>query len=91
MFVPNVESASPPFALVFLDPPFDMFDSPESTKRVFARVSEILAGQALEEGGTVVLRHPSEFRGDPPLPVTDRRRHGQSVVLMFTKGAKASP
>jgi 16S rRNA (guanine966-N2)-methyltransferase len=74
------------FAVVFLDPPFKIFDDPAGAGRVFARAREILASRSILPEGRVVLRHPSRFRGDPPIPSSERRDYGESTVLFFTRG-----
>ena len=74
------------FAVVFLDPPFKMFDDPAEADRVFSRVREVLASRTLLPEGRVVLRHPSRFRGDPPIPPRERRKYGESTVLVFGPG-----
>lgn len=74
------------FAVVFMDPPFKMFDDPAEVERVFSRVREVLASRALLPEGRVVLRHPSRFHGDPPIPPRERREYGESTVLIFAPG-----
>lgn len=46
------------FGLVFLDPPFGIFDQEGPTREVVARVVEILRSRALRPGGSVILRCP---------------------------------
>ncbi|MBI4604246.1 MAG: RsmD family RNA methyltransferase [Planctomycetes bacterium] len=84
--VPDLEAVGPPgFGVVWLDPPFIMFDRPEAAERVFLRVQEILQSSALEPGGRVLLRHPTRFRGMRPLAAADERKYGESVVLTFVR------
>lgn len=85
---PVLESVEPPgFALAFLDPPFRMFDRERDADVIFQRVRAILESQALEQGGIVLLRHPSRFRGALPIEAAGRKAYGESVVLRFERGA----
>jgi 16S rRNA (guanine(966)-N(2))-methyltransferase RsmD len=74
------------FAVAFIDPPFKMFDDPAEADRVFARAREVLSSRTILPEGRVVLRHPSRFRADPPIPPQDRREYGESTVLFFAPG-----
>lgn len=76
------------FALIFLDPPFTMFDRLEDAERVFGRVQEILQSAAVEQDAILLLRHPSKFQGDCPIPAEEKRTYGESVLLRFSPGEK---
>jgi 16S rRNA (guanine966-N2)-methyltransferase len=92
LVVPVLEKISPPgFALVFLDPPFQMLQREESAAAVFARVREILQSSALMPEGMVVLRQPSGTSIECPLPPVSRRTYGESTVLWLTRESLASP
>ena len=81
---PNVRVIEPPgFALVFLDPPFRLFERPEDADKVFQRVRDILHSTALEPEGTVLLRLPSKFQGACPIRAEEKRTYGESIVLRF--------
>ena len=83
----SVEST---FGVVFLDPPFKMFDSLEGAGIVFDRVQQILLSPSMATDGVLILRHPSKFRGDCPLKADSRKIHGQSVVLLFRRAGPSS-
>ena len=75
--------------LVFLDPPFKMFREdrapggvPGDAPKVFERAREALSSPSVSPGGIVVLRIPSSWRGEPPVPPLERREYGESAVLI---------
>ena len=79
-------------ALVFLDPPFKMFRDDrtpggvrDDASRVFDRVREALSSPSISSGGIVVLRIPSSWRGEPPVPPRERRKYGESAVLIYER------
>jgi len=79
-------------ALVFLDPPFKMFreDRPPGgvegdASKVFDRARAALSSPSVSPGGIVVLRTPSSWRGEPPLPPRERREYGESAVLIYER------
>jgi 16S rRNA (guanine(966)-N(2))-methyltransferase RsmD len=76
------------FGLVFLDPPFGLFQEDGPTQEFVARVEEIRRSDALRPEGTVVLRCPSggpltaqAFSGSVRSP----RTYGESVVFHLEK------
>jgi 16S rRNA (guanine966-N2)-methyltransferase len=73
------------FGLVFLDPPFKMFQDREGAGRVLERLEEILASPALEPHGMVVMRQPARYREPSHLPVRERRTYSESVVLFLSR------
>jgi 16S rRNA (guanine966-N2)-methyltransferase len=77
---------APGFDLIFLDPPFACFEKPDEARRVLERVGALVASP-LRPGGRLLLRHPSKIEVSPPLQAADRRMYGESVVLIFLKGA----
>ena len=85
-----VDGSGSTFGVVFLDPPFKMFDRSEDAEAVFDRVRRILESTSVTPESIVLLRHPSKFRGDCPIPVEARKVHGQSVVLSFRRAATSS-
>ena len=79
-------------ALVFLEPPFNMFRDdrapggvPSDAPKVFDRVGEALSSPSISPGGIVVLRIPSSWRGEPPVPPRERREYGESAVLIYER------
>ena len=82
---PSQEVSEPGFDLVFVDPPFEWFDEAASVGRLFARVDEIVRSPLTHEGAVLVLRIPSKYPGDVPLPDHDRRVYGQSAVLFVDR------
>ena len=71
------------FAVVFLDPPFNMFHSIASAEPVFRRAGELLHEGFLESEGQLLLRIPSSYRGECPIPGATSFTYGESVVLGF--------
>ncbi len=71
------------YALIFMDPPFELFASAGSTDTVFRRLTALLQSRALEPRGWLLLRHPSRWRGDLPLEPTLKKKYGESTVLFF--------
>ena len=78
--------------LVFLDPPFKMFREdrapagvPGDAPKVFERAREALSSPSVSPGGIVVLRIPSSWRGEPPVPPLERREYGESAVLIYER------
>jgi 16S rRNA (guanine966-N2)-methyltransferase len=79
-------------ALVFLDPPFKIFREERTpggvrsdAPKVFDRVNEALSSPSVSPGGIVVLRIPSSWRGEPPVPPLERRDYGESAVLLYER------
>lgn len=84
--VPDLTTLDPSsLSLVFLDPPFECFQSEESTAGVFSRVEEILRSPALGETASILLRHPSRYTGEYPVAAQEKRRYGISVVARFVR------
>ena len=71
------------YALVFVDPPFKMFNSPKETAQLFRRLTELLEAGALTEGGRLLLRHPSSWGEPPPREPSAVRVYGESTVLYY--------
>jgi 16S rRNA G966 N2-methylase RsmD len=73
----------PAYSLVFLDPPFKMFESETGAQEVYGRVEGILESGAVDPGGVVILRQPARFKGKCALRLIDKRVYGESAVLRF--------
>ncbi len=80
---PDLEVEPDRYALIFMDPPFAVFDSGEATGKVLQRLKELVESHALEDGGTFCLRHPSRWRGDFPLEPLLTKKYGESTVRLF--------
>lgn len=89
LVVPSTDAPESTFGLVFLDPPFSMFDDPSASERVRTRLEEILRSQLASEGSTIVLRIPSSYDGPFPDASEDRRTYGRSTVVLLRSGESA--
>ncbi len=73
------------FDLVFIDPPFRLFEQPRDREALRARVQSLLSGSSLASEGLIVLRTP----GDAELPFdaacSSVRRYGRSSVWLIEK------
>jgi 16S rRNA (guanine966-N2)-methyltransferase len=86
--IPYVKSVPPPgFALVFLDPPFSMFEEIDDAERVFRRAMEFLRSPALEQDGVVLLRVPSHFSACPAVRAAEEVAYGESKVFCLEKSS----
>jgi len=72
------------FDLVFMDPPFAMFEDPDSVWAVLTRVEGLL-DNSVRPGGKFLLRHPPKYKVEPRRPPADKRTFGASTVLIFEK------
>src|SRR5438093_1591004 len=75
-------SAGGPYDLIFIDPPYAMFEGPETTWAVITRV-DALVENALRPGGSLLLRHPPKYRLAPKRKPADLRTFGNTTVLFF--------
>ena len=69
------------YDLIFLDPPF-----PRDKKQDL--VLSISKKDILDEGGILMIHHPSEERWPDTvgnLEIFDRRKYGRSILLFFRK------
>jgi 16S rRNA (guanine966-N2)-methyltransferase len=74
-----------PFDLAFLDPPFRMFDSAESRRRL----EDLLAGLPFSPGARVVVEHRAGHLGDfapAGLRPLDTRRYGSTGLAFYAPG-----
>ena len=82
--VPEGGEAGDPYDLVFLDPPFPMFQDPCGGAEILRR-SELLLQDHVTPGGSLILRHPAAIPVEPLRQPSDRREFGESIVLFFEK------
>jgi 16S rRNA (guanine966-N2)-methyltransferase len=73
------------FALVFLDPPFKMFELPAQAARIFGRAADLLGSEVVAPGGLVLLRIPSRYSGARGAPAESERDYGESIILKYVK------
>lgn len=73
------------FDLVFVDPPFRLFEQPRDREALRARVQSLLSGSSLASGGLIVLRTPGD--AEPPFDAacSSVRRYGRSSVWLIEK------
>jgi len=92
MRIPDLRSLpASDFGLVFLDPPFGLFEADGPAREIAARVEEILRSDALRRGGSVVLRCPSAGPVTAQAfscPVRSTRTYGESVVYHLEKATE---
>ncbi|MGH7378322.1 MAG: RsmD family RNA methyltransferase, partial [Candidatus Methylomirabilales bacterium] len=72
------------FDLIFVDPPFALFEEERPRSAVIARVESLIEG-ALAPAGTLVFRHPASRALEIGAPADDRRTFGGSVALFFRR------
>jgi 16S rRNA (guanine966-N2)-methyltransferase len=77
-------SAGKSYDLIFVDPPFLMFQDQESSWSVKIRVEGLLDG-LLNEGGRLLLRHPPKHHPEFARRPYDQRTFGASTVVFFSK------
>jgi 16S rRNA (guanine966-N2)-methyltransferase len=82
---PALASVTAPFSVVFLDPPFRMFDRAADVERLFQRARELLESPVLTPGAILLLRHPSKVAISYPFPPGASRRYGESQVIWYEK------
>ncbi len=81
--IPDIEVEGDSYALIFMDPPFAVFDSEEATEKILMRMKELVESHTLEHGGILCLRHPSRWQGDFPLEPAVTKKYGESTVRLF--------
>lgn len=81
--VPGPESDSGAFGLIFLDPPFPLFQTMEDAERVVSRVTDLLRGAETTAASTVILRYPSEYTEPLPFHGLSPRVYGDSTVVLL--------
>ena len=77
--------STPGFNVVFMDPPFRMFDHADEAQSLCRRALELLESDAVEPDGLVLLRRPTRHRAELSLTAARTQRYGESVVLWLTK------
>jgi 16S rRNA (guanine(966)-N(2))-methyltransferase RsmD len=99
--VPPLSAARPPragrtaaldsergFDLIFVDPPFALFDGQDGGARVAERVRQLNDSGILAVDGTIVVRSPCHRAFDPGLRVLRERTYGRSRVQFLTRSAR---
>lgn len=71
--------------LVFIDPPYGIYDSERSTRRLDGLLCALADSRTIHPEGLAMLRHPARLDPPPvPLAVVDRRRYGSNAVLILS-------
>jgi 16S rRNA (guanine966-N2)-methyltransferase len=84
----NLLAESGPFGLIFVDPPYRLARSRRNLERIEALLAELGEPDLLADGGTVVVRFPSNVHPGGrvgALTQVDRRRYGRMRIAFFTR------
>lgn len=87
---PRPGDVDAPFDLIFVDPPFPLFDESGTAEGVVARVRSLVSAPYASEGTRLLLRVPANARTTLPFSDARRRRYGRSEVVWIEPPAEES-